>query len=132
MERLILDTGTVMAIERGQADRPGLPGEDADVAISAISVSELLVGVELAGDEHRERRHRIVEGTIERAEVIAFDLGVVRHHAALLAHTRWSGRPRPAHDLRIAATARASGRTLITTDAQAFDDLPGVTYRTLA
>ncbi len=48
----------------GHADRAaGLP-DDADVGISAISAFELFVGVELADDEHRDRRREMVQGTI--------------------------------------------------------------------
>lgn len=131
---MILDTGALIALERDQADRADradvLP-DDADVAISAISASELLVGVELAREHHRDRRRETVEGMVERLEIIAFDLEIARHHASLLAHTRRSGQPRGAHDLQIAATARTTGRTLITTDAHAFGGLPGLTHRLL-
>ena len=44
---------------------------------------------------------------------------MANHHAALLAHTHKSGIPRGAHDLIIAATARANGRILVTTDERA-------------
>jgi len=96
-----------------------------------VTASELLVGVELAGDEHRNRRSQTVEGAIERVEIIACGLEIGRHHASLLAHARRLGQPRGAHDLQIAATARATGRTLVTTDTRAFEGLPGVTHRLL-
>lgn len=131
MERLILDTGALIALERADLDQADVLPDDADVAISAITASELLVGVELADASHRERRSEIVEGTIERVEIIEFDLEIARHHALLLAHARRAGQPRGAHDLQIAATARATGRTLITTDGRAFEALPAVTYRLL-
>lgn len=52
------------------------------------------------------------------------------HHAELVAHVRRAGRPRGALDLIIAATARATRRTLLTTDRRAgFEDLPGVAVR---
>jgi tRNA(fMet)-specific endonuclease VapC len=58
---------------------------------------------------------------------------VAVQHAALLAHVRRAGRPRGAHDLIIAATARATDRVLVTTDAKAgFTDLPEVKVRLLA
>ena len=50
-------------------------------------------------------------------------------HAQLLAHVRRTGRPRGAHDLLIAATAAATGRTIVSDDTTAFEDLPGVAYR---
>jgi tRNA(fMet)-specific endonuclease VapC len=129
MERVILDTSALIALERGEAD--ALP-DDADVAISAVTAAELLVGVELADDRHRDQRSELVEGVIKRTEIIAFDLETARQHASLLAHVRRSGRPRGAHDLQIAATARGTGRTLITTDTSAFDDLPGVSHQLLS
>jgi tRNA(fMet)-specific endonuclease VapC len=131
VDRLILDTSALIALERGNADPSAVLPDDADIAISAITASELFVGVELAEPAYRERRSHLVEGALQRVEVIAFDLEIARHHAVLLAHARRSGQPRGAHDLQIAATARATGRTLVTTDVGAFDDLPGVTHRLL-
>jgi len=131
VDRLILDTGALTALERASADQSTVWPDDVEVAISAITASELLVGVELAEPAYRRRRSDLVEGALERVEVIAFDLEIARHHAALLAHVRRAGQPRGAHDLQIAATARATGRTVVTTDAGAFDDLPGVEHRLL-
>jgi tRNA(fMet)-specific endonuclease VapC len=131
VERLILDTRALISLERGGAEQVDVLPDDADVAISAITASELLVGVELADDRYRERRSELVEGAIERVEIIAFDLEVARHHASLLAHVRRVGQPR-AHDLQIAATARATSRIVITTDATAFEGLPGVSHRLLS
>ncbi|MGA2928267.1 MAG: PIN domain-containing protein [Solirubrobacteraceae bacterium] len=101
------------------------------MAISAITAAELLVGVELADQRYHSARNALVEGVFARVEIIAFDLHVARHHASLLAHARRAGRPRGAHDLQIAATARATNRTVITTDTTAFEGLPGVTHRVL-
>lgn len=129
MERLILDTGALIALERADP-RPGEPVEDdAHVAISAVTAAELLVGVELADEAHRDRRRAFVEGVLERVEILAFGLTVARHHAQLLARVRRVGRPRVAHDLQIAATARASDRIVVTTEATAFADLPQVSSR---
>jgi tRNA(fMet)-specific endonuclease VapC len=63
---------------------------------------------------------------------VALRQAVAVHHATLLAHVRRTGRPRGAHDLIIATTARATDRVLISTDAQAgFADLPEVKVRLL-
>jgi lysophospholipase L1-like esterase len=48
---------------------------------------------------------------------------------SLLAHVRRAGPPRVAHDLQIAAAARATGTTIITADATAFEGLPGVAHQ---
>ncbi|MDQ6851726.1 MAG: PIN domain-containing protein [Actinomycetota bacterium] len=132
MERLILDPSALISLERGGAGHADVLPDNADVAISAITASELLVGVELANDRYRERRSGLVEGAFERVDIIAFDLEIARHHALLLADARRAGQPRGAHDLQIAATARATGRTVVTTDATAFKGLPGVTHRLLS
>jgi tRNA(fMet)-specific endonuclease VapC len=104
----------LIALERGTADAADVPPADADVAISAITAAELLAGVGLADERHCSRRETIVEGIISRVEVVAYDLDVARHYASLLSHVRRAGEPRGAHDLQIAATARATDRTLIT------------------
>lgn len=127
MERLILDTGVLIGIERSTLGADIVAAED-DVAISAITAAELLVGAELGGAVSGPRR-AFVEGVLARTDTIAFGIDTAREHALLVAHTRRGGRPRGAHDLLIAATARASGRTILTTDARAFDDLPGVSHR---
>jgi tRNA(fMet)-specific endonuclease VapC len=71
------------------------------------------------------------EGIINRVEIVAYNREVARHHASLLAHARRVGEPRGAHDLQIAATARATDRTVITTDTTAFAGLPRVAHRLL-
>jgi tRNA(fMet)-specific endonuclease VapC len=76
-------------------------------------------------------RAEFVEGVLERVEILPLDLGVAREHASLLAHVRRAGHPRGAHDLQIAATARATRRSVITTDTAAFADLPGVSHKLL-
>lgn len=57
------------------------------------------------------------------------DLDVAEAHAELLVAVRSPGTPRGAHDLIIAATARASERTVVTAEGAAFAALPGVTVR---
>lgn len=119
-----------MATERGGSLLDELIGDEDDVAIAAATVAELLVGVELATPSRGEARAAFVENLLETVPVEVYDLGVARMHGRLLAHTRQSGRPRGAHDLLIAATALERGRTVVTSDAAGFEDLPGVSVRT--
>jgi tRNA(fMet)-specific endonuclease VapC len=132
VERLILDTGVLVRLERQGPISGDLVADDADIAIAAITASELLVGVELADGARRDARAAFVGAILEGFDVVQFDLEVARHHATLLAHARRTGRPRGAHDLQVAATARATGRLLVTTDQTAFADLPGISYRPAA
>jgi tRNA(fMet)-specific endonuclease VapC len=118
----------VVAGERGQIRLDDLIGDDDDVAIAAITVAELLAGVELA-DTHRPGRRALVDSIIASIPVEDYDVDVARAHGELLAHAFRSGRRRGAHDLVIAATARARGRIVVTADQGGFDDLPGVAVR---
>jgi predicted nucleic acid-binding protein len=64
-------TSTSQRTARGSVTGTDVLPDDAEVAISAVTVSELLVGVELADDRHRKRRAEVVAGVIARVEVIA-------------------------------------------------------------
>jgi tRNA(fMet)-specific endonuclease VapC len=99
------------------------------VAIAAITVAELLVGVELADAARRSRRRALVESVVATVPVEDYDLDVARSHARLLAHAQRAGRRRGAHDLVIAATALARNRIVVTADQGGFGDLPGVAVR---
>lgn len=104
-------------------------GDDDDVAIAAVSVAELRVGVLLADDKRRRERAAFVAAVLDAVAVESYDLDVAEAHAALLAHTRRSGHPRGAHDLMIAATGRARRREVVSSDVEGFADLPKVTLR---
>jgi tRNA(fMet)-specific endonuclease VapC len=68
-----------------------------------------------------------VEALLSSLPIETYTLDVARVHAHLLAEAMSRGRPRSAYDLMIAATAAATNRVLLTTDAKAgFDRLTGV------
>jgi len=124
---LLLDTTFLIDAERNAAVLDELIDDEDDVAVAAVTVAELLVGVKLATRRYRERRQEYVDAVMATIPVSDYDVGVAAEHAELLAAVRKAGRPRGAHDLIIAATARATNRTVVTADLSAFDDLPGVT-----
>lgn len=127
MDRLILDTGVLVAAVRGHASVP----DDADISIPAIAIAEYLAGVHLASDAGRQAAQKaFLNDVLAVVPVCNYDRTVAEHHAQLLAHTARTGTPRGTHDLIIAASARATSRILLTTDERTnFDDLPGVTAR---
>ncbi len=92
-------------------------------------MAELLAGVELAEGKKRARRQTFVDDIVATLQVLTYDLDVSVAHAELLVAVRRQGLPRGAHDLIIAATAKASDRTVVTADATAFEDLPDVSVR---
>lgn len=130
MARVILDTTVLVDAERTARQLGRLIADDDDVAIAAITVAELLAGVELADAARHGPRAAFVQRVLNTVPVEDYDLPVATEHARLLAHVRHTGRPRGAHDLIIAATAAARDRVIVSSDATAFDGLPGVRVRT--
>lgn len=132
MARLILDTGVLVRAARGRLDAGTLDPED-DVALPAVVIAEFLSGILIDSDAVRQAAQRsFLERFLDLTPVEDYTPAVAVHHATLLAHVRAAGQPRGSIDLIIAATARATGRVLVTTDAKArFDELPGVQARVL-
>jgi tRNA(fMet)-specific endonuclease VapC len=127
MAALIVDTGVLVDVERGNRQLDEVIADDDDIAIAAITLAELEVGVRLASSEPQLRKRRLfIDSILGAASVISYDEPTALRHADLLAHVRRMGRPRGAHDLIVAATAAATGRTLVTTDSHAFTDLPDI------
>jgi tRNA(fMet)-specific endonuclease VapC len=129
VDRLILDTGVLVAAVRGRATVP----DDADVAIPAIVIAEYLAGVHLDQDAGRQAAQRaFLDEVLAVMPVHEYDRSVAEHHAALLAYAARQGQRRGAHDLIVAATGRATGRTILATDRHArFSELPDVNARTI-
>lgn len=124
--RVILDTGTLVAIERGSLDVDAVLGSD-DAAIASVTAMELLVGVERADETRKQARSVRVEAVLASLPIEDYTLGVARIHARLAVEAMSKSKQRSAYDLMIAATAAATNRILITTDGKAeFDQLAGV------
>ena len=126
MARLILDSSVLIAAERGDLELADLLEGDDDVAIAALTVAELRVGVGLADGRRREKHEYFVASAVDVLSIETYDLDAASAHAELLVHVRKSGTPRGAHDLIIAATALATDRRVVTLDRRGFADLPGV------
>lgn len=103
--------------------------DDDEVAVAAVTIAELLVGVLLADEAHRSSRQGFVDEIREMIPTIDYDATVAEAHAELLVAVRRQGRLRGAHDLIIAATAYATQREVVSADASAYEALPGVTVR---
>jgi tRNA(fMet)-specific endonuclease VapC len=124
-------TGTAIAIEHGRLDVDTVLGLD-DAAIAAITAMELLADVERADTAHRQARAVRVEAILSSLPVEPYNVGIARVHARLTVAAMAKGRPRSANDMMIAATAAATSRILLTTDASAgFDQLTGVRIEVL-
>lgn len=125
--RLIIDTGVLVASERGSTPLRDSIVDDDDLVIAAITVAELRVGIALASAHHRPARADFLVSVLETLPVEPYDLATAEAHGRLLAHVHRAGTKRGAHDLIVAATAVATRRTVLTTDRNAhFAELPGV------
>ena len=129
MTRLLFDTTFLIDSERAGAELDQLIDDDDEVAVAAVTIAELRVGALLADKRRKSARTAYVNDIVAIIPIVNYDLETAEAHARLLVAVRQQGRPRGAHDLIIAATALASDRTVITADATAFADLPGVIVR---
>lgn len=125
---LIVDTNVLVSFERrGETpDLSALSGGD-DVYISAVTVSELLMGVCRADSESRRiRRTNFVEAVLATIPALSFDALVARIHAEIGAALVSQGRLIGAHDLIIAATARYFDFAVLTDNLHEFSRVPGL------
>lgn len=129
MTRLLFDTTFLIDAERTGDDLDEVIHDDDDIAIAAVTIAELRVGALLADRRRKASRGAYVEDIVATIPVIDYDSDVAEAHAELLVEVRAQGSPRGAHDLIIAATAKASDRTIVTADRTAFRDLSGVEVR---
>jgi tRNA(fMet)-specific endonuclease VapC len=124
----MVDTNVFVRFEKGaQAIDFSKYGQSELVYVSAITVSELIVGVHRANTEERKRRRSdFVEAVISAVEVLDFTLECARTHAALFADLAKKGQLIGAHDLIIAATARHHDMPILTDNLEEFSRIPGL------
>src|SRR5215212_10558981 len=112
--RGLLDTSVLIADERGRPlDVERLPDE---VAISAVTIAELHLGVLAARDvDTRARRLATLEATAD-IQLLPVDERVAAEWARLRVHVADAGRRLNVNDLWIAATALANDLPVVTQD----------------
>ncbi len=126
---LLIDTSVAVAMERERESLQSLldRASDEQVAVAAITASELLHGVHRADTAmRRERRLRHVETLLEAVSVLPFDLDVARVHSRIWADLATRGNVIGAHDLQIAATALNHDLPLATLDREHFSRIDGL------
>jgi tRNA(fMet)-specific endonuclease VapC len=96
-----------------------------DRFISAISIGEILYGIERTG-RHEAIRARLETDFIARVGVLPFDLEAARVYGRVKAHLHQAGQPLDEPDLRIASIALARGLTLVTGNEAHFGRVPAL------
>jgi tRNA(fMet)-specific endonuclease VapC len=140
----VLDTTIFVEIERATRGLPAARamaevaqrleaqlGEREEVAIAAITASELLHGVHRATERHRGQREAFVEAVLAAFPVLVFDLLVARVHARLWAGLAAAGREVGAHDRLVAATALSAGWRVATANVRHLGRVPGLQLATV-
>lgn len=125
----LVDSSVLIAVERGSFDPERISAElaDTDIAISAVTASELLHGVHRTSKNRiRSQREAFVERLLEAWPVLPFDLTSARIHSKLWAELAAKGISIGAYDLMIGATAIANGLQLLTRDRRSFPKIPGL------
>jgi hypothetical protein len=125
VSRAILDTSVLIAREHGRPLKRTLPG---DVAMSAVSIAELEVGVLVARDaETRGLRLRTLTEVRSVSAALPIDERTASAYAQLAANMLSGGRKPRIHDTWIAATALVNDAEVWTQDADFSDFTPAVT-----
>lgn len=125
----LIDSSILVAAERTRVGAQSLllAHLDEEIAIAAVTASELLHGVHRAVTPgQRARREAFVEAFLSAVPVVPFDLLVARVHARLWADLAAKGSPVGDHDLQIGATALAIGFDVATRDQRSFPKMAGL------
>ena len=120
----LLDSSILISLER-TASMLRL-ADDEEVAIAAITASELLYAVHRADSQRRAQREAFVEHVLRVLPIYPFSLETARVHARLWADLAAAGRLIGPHDLIVAATALALGWSVATHNAGEFSRVPGL------
>lgn len=100
------------------ASRPGT------LCIPALAKAELLLGLQLGQQPHRERAP--LEALFRHLKVLPFEDRSAEYYAIIRADMQRKGRMIDANDLVIAATAIAHKTVLVTRNTRDFSRIPGL------
>jgi predicted nucleic acid-binding protein len=126
---IVLDTNVISEIFRPAPDPhviAWLEDLTGDVAVTAVTLAELLAGVRRLPDGRRrsvlaERIDAALEPYRETRAILPFDAAAAEHYAEILAARSAAGRPIHTADAQIAAICRAHGATCATRNVKDFD-----------
>lgn len=126
MLRYLLDTNIVIFVmkRRPLALLDVFERHDGRMAISAITLAELVHGAEKSSDPARNLR--TVEDFQSRLTVLPYDVQAAAHYGRIRAALERQGQLIGVNDLHIAAQARSAGLTLVTNNVREFDRVPGL------
>lgn len=119
---IIVDTNILIGLERGTLQIPDSFSGDG-LFLSAITVSELLVGIKMASTDRLQKHRKIfVDYILDKFPVCDFDFLAAEKYGDLYAEALLSGKRANirVHDLQIAATALSLGYKILTNNISDF------------
>ena len=131
MLRYLLDTKICIDVIK-ERPRPMLESFNrhaGHLAISAITLSELLHGVEKSAAP--ERNLAVVENFCSRLDVLPYGSKASVHYDQIRAGLERQGLPIGVNDLHIAAHARSEGLTLVSNNLREFQRVDGLMLENL-
>lgn len=123
---IVLDTCVLIAAEKQKLNFTQI-GSNEETFITAITASELLLGVKLADNEvRRNKRSAFVEHILNSFTILPFSAESARIHSEIHSSLWRKGELIGAHDMMIAAIALSHGYSLLTGNYKEFIRVVGL------
>jgi predicted nucleic acid-binding protein len=122
---ILIDTNAYAALQRGTPDALLVVQHAPQIAVSSITLCELLAGFRSGSQLVKNRTDLDRFLASPRVRAIVVDAGTAEHYAAIYAELRRMGKPIPTNDMLIAATALQHNLSVFTFDAH-FANVPGL------
>ncbi len=97
-----------------------------DLAISAITLAEILYGIEKSPVRKKQRRDKM-NRICNQLDIFEFDQSAARYYAPVRSNLEKKGTPVSERDLQIAAIALSQGLCVVTHNVSGFSRVPGLT-----
>lgn len=125
MRRVLLDTSAYSAFMRGSEASAALVREADEIHVTPVVLGELRAG--FRGGRYRRKNEDELSAFLDSPRVVvdAIDEDTSIRYAEIVASLRTAGRPVPANDVWIAASAMQHGLVVVTTDAH-FSRIPTI------
>ena len=126
MLRYMLDTNILIYTVKNRPEmvRQHFEAHDGEICASSITAMELLYGAHKS--QAVRRNLDVIEGLLERIEILDFDLGAAEHAGQIRAELAVAGTPIGPYDIMIAGHARSTGLCLVTNNEDEFARVSGV------
>ena len=126
MLRYMLDTNILIYTVKNRPEvvRQYFEAHDGEMCASSITAMELLYGAHKS--QAVRRNLDVIEGLLERIEILDFDLGAAEHAGQIRAELAVAGTPIGPYDIMIAGHARSRGLCLVTNNEGEFGRVSGV------